>query len=310
MALVRSIGNEPPEGLAEGFMTSSDGVALRYALLVPPQAQGTVVVLGGRGDYLERYLESFRDLARMGFAVASFDWRGQGGSGRLQADPYRSNVPDFALYDTDLESFMRKVVLKDCPGPYYLLAHSMGGCVGLRALQRHDWFARAVLTSPMLDVNAGRWPKWLARFVARLLFGLGFGNRFAPGRPARPLGPQDFVGNVLTHDKTRYDRDQRILAQRPQLGIGGATIGWLHAAFKAMDSLKKLAPGTRLKTPVLIVAAGRERVTVTEACREFARRVANVSFLEIGEARHEILMECDGVRAQFFAAFRAFVTAD
>ena len=308
MSLIHTPGNEPPQGLVSGYFPTSDGLNLRFAMSRIAKARGTVVVLQGRGDFLERYFETFRDLNALGFSAASFDFRGQGGSPRLQKDAFRSNVPDFKLYDDDLASFMKHHVLPDCPPPFYLLGHSMGGCVGLRALQKRNWFSRAVLTSPMLDVNTGRWPKPLARFVAISLARFGFGDFLAPGRPARPLGPHDFAGNDLTGDRLRYDRDQRVLKAAPGLSIGGATIGWLDGAFRSMDELSRLAPGTRLLAPTLIVAAGRERVTVTEACRDFANRVANVSLVIIGDARHEILMEKDAVRAQFWVAFESFLS--
>lgn len=308
MTLTHTPGNEPPQGLVSGYFPTPDGLKLRYGLSHASKARGTVVVLQGRGDFLERYFETFRDLNTLGFTAASFDFRGQGGSSRLQPDAFRSNVPDFKLYDEDLASFMQLHVLPDCPAPFYLIGHSMGGCIGLRALQKRNWFSRAVLTSPMLDVNTGRWPRPLAKFMAGLLNRLGFGDYFAPGRPRRPLGPDDFVGNDLTGDKLRYDRDQRVLQAVPALGIGGATIGWLNAAFRSMDALSRLPHGTLLLCPTLIVAAGRERVTVTEACRDFARRVVNVSLVIIGESRHEILMEKDAVRAQFWAAFDSFVS--
>ena len=61
------------------------------------------------------------------------------------------------------------------------------------------------------------------------------------------------------------------------------------------------------KTPVLIVAAGRDRVVKTEASRDYARRTPGVSFIVIPESLHEILVEAPPIRAQFFAAFDAFV---
>lgn len=308
MSLTHTPGNAPPENITSGHVLTSDGLALRYALARPKgRTRGTVVVLQGRGDFIERYFETFRELTARGFCVASFDWRGQGASQRLQADPLISNVPNFRLYADDLRSVMEKVVRKELPGPYFALAHSMGGCILLDALTREAWFERALLTSPMLDVNTGRWPRSLAHLVARVMFWLGLGNMLAPGRPKRALGPNDFQGNVLTSDKLRYDRDQRTLIAAPHLGIGPVTIGWMHAAFRAMAALARLPEGTRLKCPVLILAAAREYVTRSEACRAFARRVANAACIVVGESRHEILMERDGVRAQFWAAFDSFI---
>ena len=106
MSLIHTPGNEPPQGLVSGYFPTSDGLNLRFAMSRIAKARGTVVVLQGRGDFLERYFETFRDLNALGFSAASFDFRGQGGSPRLQKDAFRSNVPDFKLYDDDLASFL------------------------------------------------------------------------------------------------------------------------------------------------------------------------------------------------------------
>ena len=310
MNLVHLPGNIAPAHVRGGFFRTGDGLALRQATsLLPSAARGSVIVLQGRGDFLERYFEVFGELNARGFSTASFDWRGQGGSPRLQKNRLASNVPDFALYDEDLESFIREVALPKLPRPWHVIAHSMGGCILLRALRKRNWFERAVLTSPMLDVNSGRWHPKTARRLAAVLNWLGYGDYLAPGRPRRPLGPKDFINNDLTTDERRYDRDQRTLAAAPQLGIGGPTVGWVHAAFMAMDELMAIPQDSLLTAPTLIVSAGDERVTRAEACRKFAARVANVSCVSIPGARHEILNERDAIRAEFWAAFDSFVGA-
>ena len=64
-------------------MKTPDGVNLRFARWTPPPGRkGTVVVLQGRTESIEKYFETVRDLRARGFAVATFDWRGQGLSDR------------------------------------------------------------------------------------------------------------------------------------------------------------------------------------------------------------------------------------
>ena len=87
----------------------------------------------GRGETIEKYFETIGELRSRGFAVATFDWRGQGGSERRLRNPRKGHVDNFAEYDRDLEAFMQQVVLPDCPPPYFALAHSTGGLVCLRA---------------------------------------------------------------------------------------------------------------------------------------------------------------------------------
>ena len=101
----------PDQGLA-GTIKTPDGVTLRFGRWEPPAGRrGTVVVLQGRAEYIEKYFETVRDLRARGFAVATFDWRGQGLSERALADRHKGHVKNFAQYATDLEAFMEQVVL-------------------------------------------------------------------------------------------------------------------------------------------------------------------------------------------------------
>ena len=308
MSLIYLPGNPPPGNLMTGYLQSADKVTLRYMIANSKKAaRGTVIVLQGRGDFLERYFETFRELNDRGFVAAGFDWRGQGGSQRLDPDPEVATIADFSLYQRDLDCFVEMLETQQWPKPWFLLGHSMGGCIMLKALGKPQPFLRAISTSPMLDVKTGRWPKWMAHFVAALLRYMGLSRKPAPGRPVRRAGPDDFAGKAFTSDKLRYDRDQRTLAHAPELAIGPVSIGWTHAAFRAMAQLRKIKRGQSLSCPTLIVAAGRERITETEACREFAKRLANVSCVVIDEAHHEILMERNELREQFWAAFDSFI---
>ena len=83
MKLVSIPANPVPDGVVPGAIKTSDGVNLRFARWAPPPGRkGTVFVLQGRAEFIEKYFETVRDLRARGFAVATFDWRGQGLSDR------------------------------------------------------------------------------------------------------------------------------------------------------------------------------------------------------------------------------------
>jgi lysophospholipase len=63
----------------------------------------------------------------------------------------------------------------------------------------------------------------------------------------------------------------------------------------------------RLRQPLLLVAAGQDQVVSTPATGAFAVRLRAGAHLVIPGARHELLMEQDRYREQFWAAFDAFV---
>jgi lysophospholipase len=302
--------NPLPPGAVAVPVKTRDGFVLRALTATGQEPRGTVVVLGGRGDFMERYFETMRDLMARGYAVASLDVRGQGGSQRLLPNPYRNHIRSFSEFDEDLRAFMTEVVLPACPPPYFALAHSTGGNILLRSLVSHKWFSRAVVTSPLIGLLYGGWPLTAVRLLLALTAILGLGRLFLPGMRRKPLGRKDFPGNPLTADERRWNRDSAVLEAHPELGSGAPTFSWLRAARRSTARLKAMNARTRLSCPVLIVAAGLERVVDNEAIRRFAKRVPGVSLVFIGESRHEILSEGDAIRAQLFAAFDAFLEPD
>jgi lysophospholipase len=308
--LVAVPGNEIPPGMGCGRLVTPDGAALRYALAPGPSlSKGTVCILQGRAEFIERYFETVRDLRARGYTVATLDWRGQGGSARLLRQSWRGHIRGFRHYDIDLEAFMREIVLPDCPPPFYAIGHSTGGQILLRALRRHRWFSAAVLSSPFLGLGPAPVPPWVIRLIAPLFTMTGLGWVAVPGRGKQALAPESFEGNVLTSDRRRFALSARVLEAEPALGLGAPTIAWLSAALSSMRELYRLKGERPLTAPVLIVAAGADRVVSTEASRNFARQVPGVAAVVVEHARHELLQERDEFRVQFWAAFDAFIGA-
>jgi lysophospholipase len=308
MKLVSIPANPVPEGAVLAMLETPDGVTLRTARWAPPPGRkGTVCIFQGRTEFIEKYFETVRDLHERGFAVATLDWRGQGLSQRLLPDPRKGHVGSFARYDIDLHTFMQEIVLPDCPPPYFALCHSTGSAVLMRAAARGErWFDRMVFIAPLIKL--ARVPfGGFAGGIAHALRILGFGRRYAPGNGPVPLALQPFVGNILTSDPVRYARTAAVLEAEPELAIGGPTIAWVDCAFRVMNDFNESGFAESIRQPILIVAAGRDKITSTPAVEAFARRLRAGSHLIIPGAQHEIIMEQDIYRQQFWAAFDAFV---
>jgi lysophospholipase len=235
------------------------------------------------------------------------DWRGQGHSSRQLPDPRKGHVEDFREYEIDLETFMSQVVLPHCPRPHFALTHSMGGATLLRALHSGKrWFERAVLVSPMLDFPRA----WIARpmcVLARVARLAGLGDRYVPSGNADRARTSDFDGNPLTSDPMRYARNAAIVEADPTLGIGPPTVAWLDAAFDTIALFRAENYPRQIDLPVLMLAAGADRIVSAPAIARFATRLPAGSHRLIEGARHEILQERDGFRVQLWAAFDAFV---
>jgi lysophospholipase len=264
-------------------------------------------VFAGRGEQIEKYFETVRDLRDRGFAVAMIDWRGQGHSSRRLRDPRKGYVRDFSDYEIDVETFVQQVVLPDCPPPHFALAHSMGGAVLLRlAHAGKRWFDRMVLTAPMIDLP-GRLTTFPVRALLRFMRLTGQGGRYVPGGSDRLTGTDFFINNVVTSDPVRYARNAAILEEDPTLGIASPTVAWADTAFRAMRAFKAYDYPSRIRQPILMLAASNDMVVSTSAIEEFAYHLRAGSHLVIAGSRHEILQEQDRYRAQFWAAFDAFV---
>ena len=308
MKLVSVPANPVPEDVVTGMLKTPDGRSLRFARFIPPRGRrGTVCLFQGRTEFIEKYFEIVRDLRSRGFAVATLDWRGQGLSDRALSDPLKGHVGNFSEFDTDLETFMREVVLPDCPPPLFALAHSMGGAILIRsAFQGHRWFDRIVLSAPMIRLSGIRL-MGPTKAALKIMRWVGLGSSYIPGGGAKVEQTQPFPGNPLTSDPVRYARNAAILDAEPALGIGSPTIAWAGAAFSTMDAFADPGYPRGIRHPLLIIAAGSDTIVSTPATEEFAIRLRAGSHLVLPGAKHEVLMEQDRLRGQFWAAFDAFV---
>lgn len=308
MKLVSIPANPVPDHVVSGTIKTPDGVNLRFARWDPPPGRkGTVVVLQGRAEFIEKYYETVRDLRARGFAVATFDWRGQGMSDRALADRHKGYVRNFSEYSTDLDAVMEQVVLPDCPPPIFALGHSMGGAIAIRACHGGSrWFERVVLSAPMIALPPGPLTR-VASPLARIMRLIGRGGGYVPTGDAKASGAEDFIGNVLTSDPVRFARNAAVLEEVPELGLGAPTIAWADAAMRMMKRFANPGYAGSIRQSILMVAAGRDEVVSTPAIEQFGMNLLAGRHLILAGSRHEILQEQDHYRSQFWAAFDAFV---
>jgi lysophospholipase len=310
MELFATEHNPIPRGAIVGGIKTPDGVQLRYARWRPTgrNAQGTVCLFQGRAESIEKYFETVGDLRRRGFAVATLDWRGQGGSERLLRSPRKGHVDSFAAYDRDLEAFMQQVALPDCPPPHYALAHSTGGLICLRGIHSgRVRFTRLVLSAPLLGLPPGTLSQANAYRVTAVMTAIGLGELQVQEKYAMPIERMPFEGNDLTGDRTRYERNVEIVRSAPSIAIGPPTYAWLFAACRAMADASEPEFGPSIKVPILMIAAALDRVVSVKAIEQLAGELRAGAHLVISGAQHEILQERDFIREQFWAAFDAFV---
>jgi len=304
--LYATADNPVPENHLAGFFEGRGGVKIRYAVFrsATREARGTVVLLQGRSECIEKYYETIADLTARGLWVATFDWRGQAGSGRLVSGSRAGHVARFADYEADLSLFLERIVLPDARLPFFIVAHSTGALVALSmAPELENRIERMVLASPFVALGGQSMSQRQIAVIARLASLTGLGKRtFRKGEP--PLG---FTDNVVTSDARRFARNMAIYAEHPELSIGWPTARWLNETLGAMARVTHQDHLTRIRIPTLLLCATADALVPRKAVNDLARIFRAARLIEIDGARHELFQEADRFRAQALAAVEAFI---
>jgi lysophospholipase len=310
MELYATEDNPIPEDAVVGAIHAADGVKLRYARWrgVGRRSLGTVCIFQGRAETIEKYFEVIEELRGRGFTVAALDWRGQGGSERRLRNPRKGHVDSFKEYDRDLDCFLEEVVLPDCPPPHFALGHSTGALLCLRAAKDgRARFNRIVAVSPLVGVATNNLAQRAGMPLVALANALGFGEMTTPGQRGAPLEEIRFEENLNTSDPRRFARNREIAIKLRRINIGRPTLAWVYAATNAIRETYDPGFGPAVRIPTLVVGAALDEVVSIRAVESMAAELRAGSLLVIPGARHEIMMDRDAIREQFWAAFDAFV---
>lgn len=296
----------------EGEFKGKDDVIIRYAALRQAKVDRAILIVNGRVESYLKYQELAWDLWRQGYSLYLIDHRGQGMSGRMLDDPQKGYVDQFDDYVVDLKQFHDQIIMADQPAKLFLLAHSMGGAISARYLERWpEDIKAAVLSSPMMGINLGGLPKWLAKGLAATLGTVGGWIGEPPYGPGQgPYQDDGFADNGLTHSHSRYQAFRQLYEQYPQIKLGGATAHWIYQGITGADAA--IAGAGAIKTPLLVLQAGDDKIVDNAAQDRFCTlaKCEGGKPLRIEGAWHELLMETDDKRqpaltamAEFFARF-------
>ncbi|MEK6637467.1 MAG: alpha/beta hydrolase [Pseudomonadota bacterium] len=286
-----------------------DGWPLRtFDWPVTGDVRGSILFQGGRGDFIEKYLESFADWHAQGWSIAAFDWRGQGKSGRLCDDANVGHIDDFAVWIDDLAEFFKRWKATS-PGPHIVIGHSMGGHLIMRALvEARIAPDAAVFIAPMFGIETPPVPLGVARFLFSGLSKIGLSKRPAWKGNERPAAPWASRQRFLTHDADRYADETWWTEKDPGLVLGPPSFGWLAAAIASTRGTE--APGALegVAVPILILGTEGDRLVSRAAIRRFAARLSGAEFhMYDASAAHEILRERDEVRDDVLGRIAAFL---
>jgi len=299
----------------QGRLAVTDGVALRYCRWMPVNPRGRVLLLSGRGGFLEKYYSTVIRLLERGLEVVSFDWRGQGLSSRLLADCQRGHVDDFVDYIADLDRIWTELFQSPADTDNYLLAHSMGAHVALRWLREKQAgraaFRHAWLTAPLFGIDTRPYPLAVAKALAAMVCVVGGHQRYVfGGGPYRPETYRKEGLANLSSDSQQMEYELACLQQDPALQLGSPTFGWLRAGFRSMSCLHSRGYVEQIEQPITQFVAGDELVVNNAACADVQRRLPHGELLTIPDAKHDLLIEKGALQAPLWNKIDRQLSAD
>ncbi len=274
----------------------------------PTKTRGSILFLGGRGDFFEKYLESFGAWHSSGWSITSFDWRGQGGSGRVGSDPKVGHIEHFSNWIDDLAEVYRDWKARHA-GPLVVIAHSMGGHLALRAIiEKRIDPAAVVLSSPMLGFNTSLLPASWATWIARRLAARGAMDRQAWADNEKSTAAWNERHTYLTHDSARYADEVWWKHQKPELAVGPPSWQWLIEANVSIEAITATGLLEAVATPVMIIGTDGDKLVSAKAIRAVAARLPNAAIRMFDKnVAHEILRESDDVRDEAMALIDTFL---
>lgn len=295
-------------GIGQDTFTALDKTKISFAANLKQPQRPYIVIVPGRSESYLKYQELMYDFDQLGFDSVIIDHRGQGLSERLTTNKKQGYVESFDDYAKDLQQLLAEIIPHNFPARAhtpYMLAHSMGGAIALRYLQQYPHEIKAVvLTSPMLGIDSGKAPFWLAKALVNTGATI---NPWFSEQPWYFVGQNDgntssFADNQLMHSPERYQRFQALYHENPNIQLGGVTFRWLAEAISANEKIfNNIA---QLKLPVLVLQAGEDSIVDNQAQNEFCKQLHAINHLSCpqGEvikfegAFHELFFELDKYR--------------
>jgi lysophospholipase len=301
--LFSEVADGPDDGAAF-WLRSGDGLRIRVGLWHRDGPRGTVLLFPGRTEYVEKYGRAARHLADAGFATLVVDWRGQGLADRLTGDAMSGHVHHFIDYQQDVAAMVEAAQALDLPRPWYLLAHSMGGCIGLRAVMEGLDVASVSFSGPMWGIRMGAALRPFAWSLAWSVRQLGLGHLYAPTTGAEHyVLVEPFETNKLTNDPEMWDYMARQLRAHPELGLGGPSLRWLH---EALIETRALARRPSPALPCLTLLGSDEEIVETARVQDRMARWPGGRLEIVEGGRHETLMDTPAMQTRLFSMLCAF----
>jgi alpha-beta hydrolase superfamily lysophospholipase len=251
---------------------TADGLTLHGQGWEPDSVVKAVVCLvHGLGEHCGRYGHVAEAFNRAGYALLAFDLRGHG-----RSEGPRGHAPNYAALMADITALLNTASSRYADCNRFLYGHSLGGNLVIHyALRRRPDLAGVIATSPLFR-PASKTPVWKIA-ILRAMYGLWPGLTLSSGLEDMALSRDLNVVRSYRNDPLVHDR------VTARLGIDMLGHG-----------LWNLDHGAEFPCPLLLMHGDADRITSSEATREFASQTSADCTLKIWEGfYHELHNETE-----------------
>lgn len=304
--IVENVNMQLDKVKESGYIQGKNNVKLYYEKYIVLNEKGRVVLCHGYCEYIAKFTEMIYYFMKMGYSVYAIEHRGHGRSGSLsRVHKSQINIDKFEYYVEDLKMFLDKIVVKDNTD-LYLYAHSMGGAIGAMFLEKYTgYFKKAILSAPMLEIDTGKYPKWMSYCASCIYVAIGKGDKYVFGH--RPFKGKYNLEASASSNKFRYENNLKNLRNNEVIQRSGASFNWV---FQSLISTKKIINKNNVRKidiPMLIFQAGIDRVVKPGGQNKFCERAKNCKIVRFEKAKHEIYSENDEILIEYLKEIRKFL---
>lgn len=306
--LFSEIAECPVDGSAF-WLHAEDGARVRIGVWKSVSLhKGTIFIFPGRTEYVEKYGRTVADLHHAGFSVVVIDWRGQGLADRQLEDRMIGHVDDFSSYQQDVRALLEAATEIQLPQPWNLVGHSLGACIGLRAIINGFPISHCAFTGPMWGINLPPIKRAAALPVSWLAEKIGMGGDYALGANGTSYVLRtEFEENGLTNDADMYKYYIRQAETLTEHQLGGPSWGWLHRTLKETSRLSK-APSPNVEC---ITFCGLDDFVIDiSAVKRRMQLWPNGKLQLVPDAKHDLFCEVSEIRASVTETICDFFSAN
>lgn len=276
--------------LREEFQLELENYQLTGTWFLPHgQVKATAHLIHGQGDFIGRYHEVAKIFTSYGIAVCGVDFPGHGKSSGKRGD-----IPSLSSVENILSLTREKIEQRFPVLPRGLMAHSMGGLMGLRSLTQDEHYHDFCwLSSPLLRPSQNKSQgeisllKKLSHFMPKLTVSTGVKRDLCRRVPNAKKGTHK--NNPLFHKKI--------------------SLRWGKALLDAENALHTEGATSFISAKTLITQGSRDRITPLRFAKEFMTQKAwsNLEMRVINNALHEPFR--DITRAECFLVIQDWIEA-